>query len=73
MVFQTAPLRKTLRIQGPINARLYTSSPDRRRHAVGLVSDVAPDGTVTRLTGGWQTVAHARCSTRASPATSTAS
>ena len=26
VVFQTAPLKKTLRIQGPINARLYTSA-----------------------------------------------
>jgi putative CocE/NonD family hydrolase len=58
VVFDTAPLTAPVRFQGPINARLYTS-------VLGLVGDgllsvsvedVAPDGTVSRLTGGWQVI-----------------
>ena len=58
VVFDTAPVTKPVRFQGPINARLYTS-------VLGLVGDgmlsvsvedVAPDGTVSRLTGGWQVI-----------------
>jgi putative CocE/NonD family hydrolase len=58
VVFDTAPMTAPVRFQGPINARLYTS-------VVGLVGDgmlsvsvedVAPDGTVSRLTGGWQVI-----------------
>jgi putative CocE/NonD family hydrolase len=57
-VFQSAPLKKTLRIQGPINARLYTSALTGDGMLSVTVSDVAPNGKVSRLTGGWQTVAH---------------
>ncbi len=52
--FQTAPLRRTLRLQGPINVRLYASSPSGDGMFSVAVEDVAPDGTVSRLTGGWQ-------------------
>ena len=52
--FQTAPMSGTLRLQGPINARLYTSSPSGDGMLSVAVEDVAPDGGVTRLTGGWQ-------------------
>jgi putative CocE/NonD family hydrolase len=52
--FQTAPLKEALRIQGPINARLYTASPTGDGMLSVAVEDVAPDGTVSRLTGGWQ-------------------
>jgi uncharacterized protein len=52
--FQTAPMQKELRLQGPINARLYTSSPSGDGMFSVAVEDVAPDGSVTRLTGGWQ-------------------
>jgi predicted acyl esterase len=54
-----------VRFQGPINARLYTS-------VLGLVGDgllsvsledVAPDGTVTRLTGGWQVISQRQLDT----------
>jgi uncharacterized protein len=58
VVFDTAPLAKALRLRGPINARLYTSSPTGDGMLSVAVSDVAPDGTVTRLTGGWQVVSH---------------
>jgi uncharacterized protein len=58
VVFDTAPMTAPVRFQGPINARLYAS-------VLGLVGDgmlsvsvedVAPDGTVSRLTGGWQVI-----------------
>ena len=55
-VFETAPLRSPLRLRGPINARLYTSSVGGDGMLSVSVSDVAPDGTVTRLTGGWQLI-----------------
>lgn len=54
VVFQTAPLTSALRLRGPINARLYTSSPTGDGMLSVSVSDVAPDGSVSRLTGGWQ-------------------
>jgi uncharacterized protein len=54
VVFETAPLTDRLRLQGPINARLYTSSLSGDGMLSVSVSDVAPDGTVSRLTGGWQ-------------------
>jgi uncharacterized protein len=57
VVFQTEPLTEPLRLRGPINARLYTSSTSGDGLLSVSVSDVAPDGTVTRLTGGWQTIA----------------
>ena len=56
VVFQTDPLTDAVRLRGPINARLFTSSPSGDGMLSVSVSDVAPDGTVTRLTGGWQVV-----------------
>ncbi|WP_432478232.1 CocE/NonD family hydrolase [Nocardioides sp. GXQ0305] len=58
VVFETAPMTDTLRIQGPINARLHTSTPGGDGMWSVTVEDVAPDGTVDRLTGGWQVVSH---------------
>jgi hypothetical protein len=52
--FQTAPVKRTLRLQGPINVRLHASSPSGDGMLSVAVEDVAPDGTVSRLTGGWQ-------------------
>jgi len=57
IVYETAPLARAKRLRGPINARLYTSSVSGDGLLSVSVSDVAPDGTVSRLTGGWQTVA----------------
>ncbi|MEP9362638.1 CocE/NonD family hydrolase [Nocardioides sp. CN2-186] len=56
VVFQTDPLTHAVRLRGPINAHLFTSSPSGDGMLSVSVSDVAPDGTVTRLTGGWQVV-----------------
>lgn len=58
VVFDTEPVTAPVRFQGPMNARIYAS-------VLGLVGDgmlsvsvedVAPDGTVTRLSGGWQVI-----------------
>ncbi len=57
-VFETAPLKADVVVQGPLNARLYTSSPAGDGMLSVTVSDVAPDGTVSRLTGGWQVLSH---------------
>ena len=57
-VFETAPLKADVVVQGPLNARLYTSSPAGDGMLSVTVSDVAPDGTVARLTGGWQVLSH---------------
>ncbi|HEY1134375.1 MAG TPA: CocE/NonD family hydrolase, partial [Nocardioides sp.] len=58
VVYETGALATPLRIQGPLNARLYTSTPSGDGLLSVAVSSVAPDGTVHRITGGWQTVAH---------------
>jgi len=55
-VFQTAPATEPIVIHGPANVRLYTSTPAGNGMYSVTVSDVAPDGTVSRLTGGWQIV-----------------
>ncbi|MGQ3109669.1 CocE/NonD family hydrolase [Aeromicrobium sp.] len=57
-VFETAPLTSDVVVHGPLNARLYTSTPTGDGMLSVTVSDVAPDGTVSRLTGGWQVVSH---------------
>jgi putative CocE/NonD family hydrolase len=58
VVFDSAPVTSPVRFQGPINARLYTSvlGLDGDGMLSVSVEDVAPDGTVSRLTGGWQVV-----------------
>ncbi|WP_370250669.1 CocE/NonD family hydrolase, partial [Nocardioides sp.] len=58
VTYETAPMERTLRVQGPINARLYISTPSGDGMLSVTVSDVAPNGTVSRLTGGWQVVSH---------------
>ena len=58
VVFDTAPMTAPVRFQGPINARLYASvlGPVGDGMLAVSVEDVAPDGTVSRLTGGWQVI-----------------
>ncbi|HWU21047.1 MAG TPA: CocE/NonD family hydrolase, partial [Nocardioides sp.] len=56
LVFQTAPMTGTVRIRGPINAHLSVSTSTGDGLLSVAVEDVAPDGTVKRLTGGWQVV-----------------
>ncbi len=56
--WQTAPLRSAVRVLGPINARLFASSTRPDAMLSVHVEDVAPDGHVERLTGGWQVLSH---------------
>lgn len=58
VVFETAPVSKPVTMQGPINAHVFTSSNSGDGMLSVAVEDVAPDGTVTRLTGGWQVISH---------------
>ena len=58
VVFETKPVTKPVKIQGPINAHLFTSSNSGDGMLSVAVEDVAPDGKVSRLTGGWQVISH---------------
>lgn len=58
VTFDSAPVTTPFRFQGPINARLYVSSTGGNGMLSVAVEDVAPDGTVKRLTGGWQVISH---------------
>lgn len=57
-VFSTKPLTKAITLQGPINAHLYTSSASGDGMLSVAIEDEAPDGTVSRLSGGWQVLSH---------------
>ncbi|HLN79179.1 MAG TPA: CocE/NonD family hydrolase [Nocardioidaceae bacterium] len=56
--YQTAPFTRAMHLMGPINARLFVSTTARDGMLSVHVEDVAPDGTVDRLTGGWQVLSH---------------
>ena len=56
VVFETAPMKKKLRIQGPINARIFASTITGDGMLSVAVEDVAPNGKVSRITGGWQVI-----------------
>jgi len=56
LVFSTAPVDKAVALQGPINAHLFVSSVSGDGLLSVAVEDEAPDGTVSRLTGGWQVI-----------------
>jgi putative CocE/NonD family hydrolase len=56
--WQTAPLASDLHVLGPVNARLFASSQRPDAMLSVHVEDVAPDGHVERLTGGWQVLSH---------------
>jgi putative CocE/NonD family hydrolase len=58
VVFETEPVTSPVSIQGPINAHLFTSSNSGDGMLSIAVEDVAPDGKVSRLTGGWQVLSH---------------
>jgi putative CocE/NonD family hydrolase len=57
-VFSTKPLTSAVTIQGPINAHLYASSVGGDGMLSVALEDEAPDGTIKRLTGGWQVISH---------------
>lgn len=56
--YQTPPLEKPLHLMGPVNARLFVSTTAHDGMLSVAVEDVAPDGSVDRLTGGWQVLSH---------------
>lgn len=56
LTFDSAPATKELRFQGPIDAQLYVSTTSGDGMLSVAVEDVAPDGSVHRITGGWETV-----------------
>ena len=58
VTFDSAPVTGPIRFQGPLNARLYVSSLGGGGMLSVAVEDVAPDGTVKRITGGWQVIFH---------------
>jgi putative CocE/NonD family hydrolase len=58
VTFDSAPVQRPLRFQGPMNVRLHVSTVGGNGMLSVAVEDVAPDGTVTRLTGGWQVISH---------------
>lgn len=58
VVFETAPVTTAITFQGPIAARLHTSTPAGDGMLSLAIEDVAPDGTVDRITGGWQVISH---------------
>ena len=66
VTFDSAPVTKAVRFQGPINARLYVDSIGGNGMLSVAVEDVAPDGTVKRLTGGWQVISHRALDTKKS-------
>jgi predicted acyl esterase len=55
-VFSTPALTKPITLQGPIDAHLYTSSLGGDGMLSVAIEDEAPDGTVKRLSGGWQVI-----------------
>ena len=60
VVFETEPMTRATSIRGPINARLWTSVTGAGDGMLSVsVEDVSPDGTVSRLTGGWQVLSMA--------------
>lgn len=65
-VFSTRPLEKAITLQGPINAHLYTSSIGGDGMLSVAIEDEAPDGTASRLSGGWQVISHRALDTKRS-------
>ncbi|OIJ24048.1 hypothetical protein UG56_024700 [Nocardioides luteus] len=56
--YETAPATSDLRFSGPLNADLSVSTTGTDGLISVSVEDVAPDGSVDRITGGWQTLRH---------------
>ena len=56
--YETAPLDEPVHLMGPVDARLFVSTTASDGMLSVAVEDVAPDGSVDRLTGGWQVLSH---------------
>jgi putative CocE/NonD family hydrolase len=55
--YTSAPLDRDVRVDGPIGARLWVTTTAADAAVTVRVDDVAPDGTSTGMTTGWQTAA----------------
>jgi predicted acyl esterase len=53
--YESEPLSSDLRLSGPIAARLWVTTTAADAAVTVRVDDVAPDGTSTGMTTGWQT------------------
>jgi uncharacterized protein len=53
--YESAPLASDLRVSGPIGARLWVTTTASDAAVTVRVDDLAPDGTSTGMTTGWQT------------------
>jgi putative CocE/NonD family hydrolase len=53
--YTSAPLASDLRLSGPLAARLWVTTTAQDAAVAVRVDDVAPDGTSTGMTTGWQT------------------
>lgn len=58
LVFRTDPLRTDLVLAGDIGATVRTTFSATDGNLAVVVSDVAPDGTATRVTQGWLKASH---------------
>ncbi len=58
LVFRTEPLRRDLVLAGGVAATIRAAFPARDGNLAVVVSDVAPDGTSTRITQGWLKASH---------------
>ncbi|MFD7076714.1 CocE/NonD family hydrolase [Nocardioides sp. NPDC059952] len=56
--YETAPATSDLAFSGPLNADLSVSTTGTDGLISVSIEDVAPDGSVDRITGGWQTLRH---------------
>jgi hypothetical protein len=55
--YVSAPLDSDLRLSGPVAARLWVTTTASDASVAVRLDDVAPDGTSTGMTTGWQTAA----------------
>jgi predicted acyl esterase len=55
--YLTAPLSQDFRLSGPLAAKLWVTTTASDAAVTVRVDDVAPDGTSTGMTTGWQTAA----------------
>jgi uncharacterized protein len=53
--YESAPLAQDLRVSGPLAAKLWVTTTASDAAVTVRVDDVAPDGTSTGMTTGWQT------------------
>ncbi|MDQ1747228.1 MAG: uncharacterized protein QOD07_1491 [Frankiaceae bacterium] len=60
------PLTKTTRLAGTSMAKLFVSTTARDAFVTARLEDVAPDGTSTPLTSGWQVLSLRKVDTRKS-------